>query len=161
MMPLVGNDEPAFFHGSAGRQVDSGMENAHNEGRRNSVSKIDFPLQRHRFRQSAPQNQVLGNAARCHDGRPSQPDVRGDLHGRRFHIRLSRLRRDNLLPDRRGGVLLDCLGNALIGDCADTGGGGHREGLQHGQPGGDGQRAQKPEQHHRPESVGIDFRRPF
>ena len=160
MMPLVGNDEPAFIHGGTGRQVDSGLENAHDEGRRNAVGKIDFPLQRHRFRQFAPQNQVLGNAVSHHDGCPCRPNVRGDLHGRGLRL-LRWLGWGNLLPDRCGGVLPDRLGNALIGDCADAGGGGHRDGLQHGQPGGNGQGAQKPEQHHRPQSVGIDFRRPF
>ena len=162
MVPLMGNDEPALIHRGAGGQVDSGPEYTHDEGGGNVVSKKDFLLQRCRFRQSAPQNQVLDNAVCCHDGCPSRPNTGGDLHGRGLRLRLRcRLCGGRLLPDRRGSVLPDRLGNALIGHGTDAGSGAHREGLQHGQSGGDGQGAQQPEQHHRPEGVGIDFRRPF
>ena len=102
-------------------------------------------------------------SARYHDGCPTKPDVGGDFHGRSCPLWLFRFLHGGLflLGLRDSSAITDRLLNRLIGHGADAGGGGHRDGLQHGQSGGDGQWAQKPEQHHRPQGVGIDFRQPF
>ena len=165
MVLLVGKDEIPFFPGCTGRKIHPRANHTHNEGGRNAVRQIDIFFHRHRFCQSAPQSKILGNAVYRHDGRPGQPDVRSGLHGGQFCLRLLQLLRrlgwNKLLPDRRGNALPDRLSSRLIGYGTDTGGGIHWNRLQHGQTGGDGQGAQKPEQHNRPQGIGIDLRRPF
>ena len=165
MVLLVGKDISLCFSGRTGGKVHLRANQTHNKGGGNAVRQIDIFFHRHRFKKSAPQSQILGDAVSRHKGCPGQPDACGGLHGRNGLLRLFQLLRrlggNQLLPDRCGNTLPDRLGNGPVGYGADAGGGRHREGLQHGQPGSDGQGAQKPEQHHCPQGIGIDLRRPF
>ena len=159
MVPLVGKNVGQLLGGDMGGQIDSGPEYSQNKGGINIVGPIDALFQRHRPHQLFPEPEILPQAGKPQDSHPGKPE-----------------RRDKGCPVNGlvfpGGPDWDfpvCEGFGKSGNIPGKKG-NHRRSrsghpglrLQHLQKrdrGAEGQRAQKPEQHHGPEGVGKNLRK--